>query len=315
MKKRLFHIVMAACFGWQCSSQTDTVQQQALGKWTLQVPDSVRVGQAFVLKLKGTSPVDEPIYLLRHGTWGTSVLTIATEQSLSLTDTLAGWVSVQVVTQAQVLAQAHYRVAAAEVSAPLDAYLGSKSVIANAQDWAMLTAIPTDTFGNLVSDGTPLRIDLIRPNGQSQSATYPTRFGLAYHRITAQSKAGKTLAYVYAQNTRSREKELLEVADYPVDFQIFTENNTPYADARQTFRIRTEPLRDRYGNLIPDGTLVTFRCQDARPSQRFMSAYTLGGMASISLQNPATAGSMTIEAMVAGGGSSQPLTLNFLPRP
>lgn len=276
------------------------------------MPDTIVAGQPFKVHLVANNfKPNESIYLLRHTSWGTTIDTLISTKIL--VDTLAGWVTAEVLYKGKSMKRKHYMVRPKQTSYPLDTYLGSKSIIANGQDWAMLTAVPTDTFGNLVQDQTPVQFEVIRPNQTQEYMTSTTQYGVAYQRINAKTKAGKTLGYIYINERKSREKELLEVADYPVKFEISTDNHTPFADARQTFKVKTSILKDRFGNIVPEGTAVIFYCQDANHTLRQFKSYTLGGIATIALQNPASAGLLSIEALVYGGSKSNILTLTFAP--
>lgn len=311
MRNWFVHIAMILLLCSQCT--TKQTHEAAFADLKLLVPDSVTAGQKFTIRLMGKDKLfDSPIYLMRHATWGTMIDTFGTDQTITVVDTLTGWVSTEVLYNGKIINQKAYHVFPLSAAMPLDTYLGSKSVIANSQDWAMLTAIPTDTFGNLVRAQTPVRFELVRPNKLVENKQAFTNQGVAYQIITAQTKAGKTLGYVSVNQVKSKEKELLEVADIPVDFRIWSEDTTPFADGRQTFKIKTDVLKDRYGNTVPDGTLVLFECQDANNTLRQLNGYTLEGIATIVVQNPVSAGNLRIRASVNGGGKSNLFTVTFI---
>jgi hypothetical protein len=310
MRNRFVHIAVILLLCSQCTTKRN--HEAALADLKLIVPDTVTVGQKFTIRLMGKDQLsDSPIYLLRHATWGTTIDTFGTDQTITMVDTLTGRVLMEVLYEGKKISTKSYNVLPLKATMPLDTYLGSKSIIANGQDWAMLTAIPTDTFGNLVRAQTPVRFELVRPNELVENKQAFTDHGVAYQIITTQTKAGKTLGYVSVNQVKSREKELLEVAGFPVDFRIWSEDTTPFADGRQTFKIKTDVLQDRFGNTVPDGTLVLFECQDANTTLRQLNAYTLEGIATIVVQNPVSAGSLRIRASVNGGGKSNLFTVTF----
>ncbi|NBB20164.1 hypothetical protein GVN20_12440 [Runella sp. CRIBMP] len=310
---RNWFVHIAIIFPLCCQCTTRQTHEGALADFKLLGPDSVTVGQKFTIRLMGKEKLsNSPIYLMRHATWGTTIDTFDPGQTITMVDTLTGWVSAEVLYEGIKISQKAYHVLPMGATMPLDTYLGSKSVIANGQDWAMLTAIPTDTFGNLVQAQTPVRFELVRPSDFVENKQAFTKHGVAYQIITAQTKAGKTLGYVSVDRVKSKEKELLEVADYPIDFRIWAEDTTPFADGRQTFKIKTDVLKDRFGNTVPDGTLVLFECQDANNTLRHLNGYTLEGIATIFVQNPISAGSLRIRASVNGGGKSNLFTVTFI---
>lgn len=311
MRNWFVHIAIIFLLCCQCT--TKQTHEAVLADFELLGPDSVMAGQKFTIRLMGKEKLSNlPIYLMRHTTWGTTINTFGTDQTITMVDTLTGWVSAEVLYEGIKISQKAYHVLPMGATMPLDTYLGSKSVIANGQDWAMLTAIPTDTFGNLVQAQTPVRFELVRPSDFVENKQAFTKHGVAYQIITAQTKAGKTLGYVSVDRVKSKEKELLEVADYPIDFRIWAEDTTPFADGRQTFKVKTDVLKDRFGNTVPDGTLVLFECQDANNTLRQLNGYTLEGIATIVVQNPVSAGSLSIRASVNGGGKSNLFMIPFM---
>lgn len=274
-------------------------------------PDSVIAGQKFYLKLITNGLLTEqPIFFVCHNNWGTSIQKIKAG-FIESSEKNAGLLTIQVVLEGVILFEKNIKILPLTAINPLDSYLGSKSIIANARDWAMITVIPTDKFGNLVSDSTTVQFDMLRPDNSSEKRVSKTYYGVTYQKITTQTTAGKTFVGVSVGNANSREKELLEVADFPKNFTIQSENVSFNADARQTFRLKTTILKDVHGNIIPAGTLVVFACKDADGTIRELNGYTVEGVAQVTIQNPCVAGQFSINAFVPGGGVSNTLSLQF----
>ena len=277
----------------------------------LYAPDSVIAGEKFYLKLKTNGVLaGQAIYFVYHNNWGTAMQKIKAGCIESI-EKNAGLLTIQVVVEGIILAEKEINILPLTAKDPLDSYLGSKSIIANAKDWAMITVIPTDKFGNLVRANTAVQFDLLRPNNSVEKRISNTQYGITYQKITAQTQAGKTFVGVEVDNANSREKELLEVAGFPENFSIKAENKSLNADARQTFRIESNILKDGYGNIMPDGTVVIFNCKDADGSIRELNGYTIEGITEVFIQNPSVAGAISIEAFVPGGGVSNKLSLSF----
>lgn len=290
----------------------------SIGQVTISGPDSIQVGQPAALNLTTRQlSSNESIWLISQTGWGTQTMTV-TLTSPELTISLpAAWLTrsgdheLRVMCRGQLLARRNLRVLARTPAAPLAVYLGSKSIVADGRHWAMVTAIPTDTLTNPASDQSPVRFRFLRPNGQQQERQAPVRHLVAYQRIDAQTQTGKTIVGVQVGEVKGKEKELLEVPDYPVAFTIGTTTYTPLADGRQTFRIRTSVLADRNGNVVAEGTLVLFRCTDPEGSVRLMKGYTLRGEAEIVVENPPRSGQLLVQASVFGSARSNVLALTF----
>lgn len=195
---------------------------------------------------------------------------------------------------------------------PLETYIGSKSIIADGgKHWAMITALPMDSLGNPVAEGTPTLTQFYRPDGRVEKRTGRTKNLVSFERINSGLTTGKTIVGVRVGGAIGKEKELLEIPGYPVPFKINSKNVYPFADERQNFLVETSKLKDQYGNTVAEGTLIYFKVSDPDQSQRLLTAYTLDGVARIYLQNPAESGSLSIQASVYGQVESNRLTLTF----
>ncbi|MFD2574382.1 hypothetical protein ACFSUS_27350 [Spirosoma soli] len=288
------------------------------GRVTLQAPDSVAAGQPLRIQLSTQHvQLGEHLTLVWQGGWGTQVF----EQTVTGTvlnvalpkhwTTRSGVQALRVWHRSKLVAAQTIHVRPQQPAQPLDLYLGAKSIIADGWHWSMITAIPSDSLGNPAPVETPVQFRFLRPNGHRNDLTSATHHLVAYQRITAQTNTGKTIVGVRAGNVSGKEKELLEVPGFPVNFKIEASNYTPLADQRQGFRILTNVLVDQHNNVVSDGTLVQFRCVDPDGSIRLIKGYTLRGGAEVALENPGYAGSMQVSASVYGAGRSNVLTLRF----
>lgn len=288
------------------------------GEITLTGPDSVRAGQRVTVRVRTRRiPVGEPVWLIGQTSWGTQSLAVTASGSnltIPLPTSWSSWSGdqeIRVLYQGKVLARRNLHVFPQAPATPLALYLGSKSIVADGRHWSMITAIPTDSLDNPVRSGEPVWFRLLRPSGQREAEWGQTRHLVAYRTITAQTQTGKTIVGVQAGRVRGKEKELLEVPDFPVAFTIGTVTYTPLADGRQTFRVRTSVLTDRNGNVVAEGTLVLFQCTDPDGSVRLLKGYTLRGVAEITLENPARSGKLMLQASVFGSARSNVLSLPF----
>ncbi|MBE7170606.1 MAG: hypothetical protein INR73_08445 [Williamsia sp.] len=284
------------------------------GTLSFQAPDSIPAGSLLKVTVctKDFTPA-ESIWIQSQGSWGTSIREFVTgrDKEIRFRDSLTGMLTLRALYHGKLLAEKKIRILPVVPAEPMDSYLGSKSVIANGEDWAMITAIPTDSFGNLIPENTEVDFLLLRPDKRVEHYTMPTRAGVVYRKITAGTVAGKTFVGASVQGVNSKEKELQEVAGFPEPFTIAAESKSIYADSRQTFKVKTSVLKDRYNNIVPEGTAVFFDCRDANGTRRQLSAYTLRGVAELFMQNPASAGTMTIEGSTFGGGASNQLQIYF----
>ncbi len=285
-------------------------------KISLLTPDSVTIGQKKMVSLSVKNiPPGEKINFVLQSSWGLKTFEFEVEDvpvmKFGIKDTLSGLLNIYITYKGRIYAKNRVNVLAGVVAEPMDTYLGSKSVVADGKDWAMITAIPTDKYGNLLKNGTPVNFDLLTPTNKREHKVSNTNFGVAFQKIYAQTTSGKTFVGVSIDSVNSKEKELLQVADFPTNFTIQAEKNSLYADARQTFKIKTSLIKDQNNNIVSEGTLVIFQVKDANNTTRLFDGYTINGVAEIHLQNPISLGNLQVLASVFGGGKSNNLSIPF----
>lgn len=314
--KWLIHYCIISLISWillACSHEK--IEKISKINLVITAPDSVIVGEKFNIGIQVIGDENETnIYLLAQNSWGITSreLTVNKTISVMFSDTIAGLLSLKLNNGGKLLAQKDVVVLPRKAAQPLDTYLGSKSIIANGESWAMITATPTDKYGNMLADSTPVNFDLLRTDNQREHRMSLLKYGLTHQKIYAKLKAGKTFVGVSLNEINSREKELLEVAGHPLNFKIMAMYNTDFADARQTFKIKTDVLKDPFGNIVSEGTLVVFQCKDPNQTIRQVSGYSLDGVAEIFVQNPISEGNFEVSASVYGGGKSNKLNIPFV---
>jgi hypothetical protein len=112
-------------------------------------------------------------------------------------------------------------------------------------------AFPFDKYHNLIL--TPQTIDfrLIAGNATALAQSEHTKDGVAWFRTTSGKTAG-TLQLTAALRDVSARRALQEVAADPCNLRISAERN------KAGIAVQTEPVHDCAGNVVPDGTIVTF---------------------------------------------------------
>ncbi len=197
---------------------------------------------------------------------------------------------------------------------PITPLVGPRTIIADGTHWGTLSAIPFDAFGNPVAEGTPVQFRLLRPDGSLEMINTRVTNLLAWQRINSSTHAGRTVVVVTAGEAHGPEASLNETPGWPVAFRLSADPPGLPADGSRLLTLRTSPIKDRYGNALLDGTLVTFVVDTPGALPRFIPAITIGGIAEAQLQAPTEPTPLTVRATLYGI-ISEPLTLNFAPGP
>jgi hypothetical protein len=193
---------------------------------------------------------------------------------------------------------------------PLTPLVGPRGVIADEADWSLVTLIPQDALGNLAADGTPIRVRARNPAGILAEQQITSRYGIAWLKIVGGNTAGRIIITAESGDAHGPEAALDAVAGAPISATIQAEPATLPADGRQNLTLRTSVLQDRFGNMVPDGTLVTFLVIAPDGSERRIPATTIGGVAVAPLQAPAEPGATIVIATI-GLARSEPLGIIF----
>ncbi|WP_343692117.1 hypothetical protein [Chitinophaga sp.] len=168
-----------------------------------------------------------------------------------------------------------------------------------------------DTFGNLLPDTTRVGFSIIHPDKAGTSGKDRLYGGIAAVDISGGTISGKGFAMATVGAVASREMDFLEVSGDPIDFRIKASVHSTFADGRQTFKIFSDRLVDKYGNILPEGSIVYFNCYEGNDSIRTITGYTIGGIATIYLQNPVRTGVFKVNAVTATGAESNTVVLVF----
>ncbi|HZZ16752.1 MAG TPA: hypothetical protein VFE08_12395, partial [Candidatus Sulfotelmatobacter sp.] len=112
-------------------------------------------------------------------------------------------------------------------------------------------AFPFDQFRNLVLAPVTVNFQLTAGNKPLFSKQVRTQNGAAWFR-TASGKSAGLLQVVASLDDLSAKRAVQQVASEPCNLRI-TGQRTP-----KGILVQTEPVHDCAGNVVPDGTIVTF---------------------------------------------------------
>ena len=117
-------------------------------------------------------------------------------------------------------------------------------------------ALPFDQFHNLVLTPVKLNFQLSAGDKSLFSQSIQTQNGAAWFR-TASGRSAGTVQVVASLNDLSAKRAVQQVASDPCNLRI-TGQRIPIG-----VLVQTEPVHDCAGNVVPDGTIVTFSATEA----------------------------------------------------
>ncbi len=194
----------------------------------------------------------------------------------------------------------------------LETYFGPRSVIAGETDFSMLVVVPTDAYDNPLPNGTQTRIRAQFQDNIEENKV-PTKDFIAWKNIYSKTKTGRILVGASCMETDSKELTTIIHPTLSEDFEIRAERNHNFADGNQIVRFFTDQLRDRYGNIVADGTLVDFMVVDSKGALLRTIGTTVNGMANANMLHPSKKEQWQITAYVTGAAKSNTISLSFAP--
>ena len=210
--------------------------------------------------------------------------------------------------------QAFIKIRSEAPTEPVIPLIGKRAITADRAHYSMAVVIPFDRYANPVEDSTPIFVQALHPGEELETRQIATHYLLAWLRIYSRTKAGRTIISIQTGNVHGPDGILDELAGWPKPFNVTADPATLPADGRLLTTIRSEAILDRFGNEMPDGTLITFVVDLPGKQHETIPAYTIQGIAEAQLQAPILPGTATIHAEVLGA-ESRPLSIIFTPGP
>jgi len=153
-------------------------------------------------------------------------------------------------------------------------------------------ALPFDRFHNLVLDPVAVNFQLTAGSVSLFSRQSRTQDGVAWFR-TASGKSAGTVQAVASVNDLSARRAVQQVASDPCNLRIKGQRTAA------GILVETEPVHDCAGNVVPDGTIVTFTAIEGN-SRSTVDAPIKKGVARAQLEG-SDAASISVASGVAMG--------------
>lgn len=191
-------------------------------------------------------------------------------------------------------------------------YVGPRSIIANERDYTMLVSIPVDSLDNMLPDQTVVQMSK-QFKGAISNTAKEIQSGFAWQRIAAPLTTGRLITGSTLQQISSKELVVDIFPDIAVPFKIETSSNHNYADGNEIIILQTDQIKDSHGNIMTDGTLVTFFIKGDHDNSWQTAASTVNGYAFAKALHPQAPSIWTVKGVITGMVESPELTIKFKP--
>ncbi|MEO9893029.1 hypothetical protein [Aurantibacter sp.] len=185
----------------------------------------------------------------------------------------------------------------------LESYFGPRSITAGNNDFSMLTIVPTDIYDNPLNDGTEVTVKhQFQENISDLNVTTESFF--AWYNVRSTTKSGRILVTSECNGTTSKELATIVFPANATDFSISATSAHNYADGNQIITFESDIIRDEFGNIVSNGTLVTFVIKNENDAYLYTIGTTLNGIAIAKTLHPDKASKWEIQAFVTGAAES-----------
>ncbi len=224
--------------------------------------------------------------------------------------TRTGMVLLSLFSFGHLLAQSSLLISALPADGLIPLYTGPNTVEAGSDQQVMTIAIPKDPFGNPVSKESEV-VFWQAYGGETLQSVDLMRNLHSYQLFRPGTVADKSYLAVSCNQAHAKEQEFRIEASWPAELQINVEEIFPFSDSRQNVLLSTELTRDRFGNLVADGTAIWFILERNSHFYGKFLAYTVNGIAKVRLQNPRVPCSLQVFAVAENAIRSNSLDLHF----
>ncbi len=192
----------------------------------------------------------------------------------------------------------------------LETYFGPRSISAGDQEYSMLVCVTTDPFDNVYPMGTEV---LFQSQFFSTISEFniPSKDLISWKNINATKKSGRILVNNSFKEVTSKELTTFVFPTLAEAFEIAIDRNHIYADGNQIMKLRSNVIRDKYDNIISDGTLVNYVVENSKGAILRTAAPTINGISKATLLHPSEKEEWKITAFVTGAAKSNTLQTKF----
>jgi hypothetical protein len=288
------------------SEQQATQLKAMTGNIPVHAPAHLAVGEALLINI---GPVDAPDGMRVTLEFDTSVGQYFAHLSLRhkmATHTFTGAATQQagislVTAQAgQAYGEAYVTIAPSEAIEPIYTFVGPSNIPINSNQSADIVVLAFDRYGNVVADGSNGTVTIQRPNGSLTISPIVTSHLIAQLQVTSGTVTGNDSIAATIGNATGAATSLTETSGQPTAFTLTASPTILPADGNSQITIKTSVIRDRFGNMLSDGTLVTFTLTEEDGTRITATSYTLSGIAQIAIQAPKQAGKLQIIGSIYG---------------
>lgn len=316
MIKKAIHSVLPFLFFFLFVFAASKINNERTTFRLLTTQDSFVAGRPIALTFSTSSQSSQPQLFLIH-TYGKTVLNAENNSGKlvykipAIYSLKTGVVSWYLIGNQEKIVSGNFIIVPNDATPTvLENYLGPPSLFTGTDHFTMMVAIPTDSYDNPKQDNTTV---VIKDQFLEDITTTEkkTDYFIAWKNIYSRTTSGKMLISTTCNTIDSKEFETDIQPSPGEDFKISFSRPHKFADGNQITTLETSVIRDKYGNLVGDGTLVTFQVTTQNNILLKTYAATINGIAIGQLLHPDHQDTYTVKGYVTGIAESKPIQIRY----
>lgn len=194
----------------------------------------------------------------------------------------------------------------------IENYLGPRSILAGGAEFTMMVCVPTDAFDNPVTENTAA---LIKSQFLNSIVTTlkKTKDFIAWKNIYSSNPSGKILVSTESNAISTKEIETEVYPNIATDFSINYKRNHNFADGNQITTLSTSIIRDKFDNIVSDGTMVSFIVSTKNNIVLKTFGTTVNGIATGQILHPDHQDIYNVKGFVTGIAESNTISIDYKP--
>lgn len=195
--------------------------------------------------------------------------------------------------------------------ASIESYIGPTTVRTEAEQAYMSVALIKDKFGNASADGLPVMLKT-QYKGQIETEKLQVSDGIVYKMGSERNQVGKITLSFQSAAARTKEYQVDVGPGNANDFVLRADREHNKADGNSLVRLSTNVIKDRYNNIVANGTIVQFTIQ-GKEKKSTVNAFTIEGVARTEVTHPSSSDNWMVSAQIAHLAESNSFNLKFEP--
>lgn len=194
----------------------------------------------------------------------------------------------------------------------IENHVGPPSTLVGDGHFVMYVTVPTDGFDNPKSTNTPVIYKSQFLNVFTNEIIL-TKDLIAWKDFYAPTKSGIILLSSECAKTITKEYDAVIYPAIATNFVINYTRHHEYADGNQITTLKSSIIRDKFGNVISDGTMVTFIITTQNKMVLKTFGTTLDGIATAKILHPDHQDVFIVKAFVTGIAESNNIAIDYKP--